>query len=886
MSSEEDIKAKEAARASRSNQPGAVSVASEEASRFDQRISEKLGDDEAAAAPGRTRKLESMESDGMAKQAASTATPASKPGAVEAPGGVLALDQLERDLSAKANGPSSAPRQLEDMEAELLAKRQGMATAPATSPGAVAATSNSLESLESDVVAKQQAAGAQPLSQMEQDILQKQRGSPASFPGVVASGSSLSQLEQDVVAKQGGGSVVVGAAVPGALAVTQLEQDIAAKSGAVTGGTQSGLGAQSGLSSLEDAVVAKSNSQPARSGRSGLASLEDAIARKNQREPSAASTNLDALESSVAQKNISGGIIAGGMAATSTGDGGFTTTDLGQMEADVIAKNGGAPNGDSPLMKAGEDMKDPEPEQAPPKHEDGPDVEYGVFDPEDEGGLAVALPVAEEEDPYIQSAVEYDPDAKPPIYRRRRFRLYAFLGFFALVAVAVGAVIGIVLSGNSSSSDDAEAEEDPVRVRIERLVGAEALDDPGSPYEQAYLWMKYNDTLGVEPNDPNFVQRFALVSFYYATTVDEPWNTCNPPEDDEEDNCIYRHLVGLPSSYQDFPWIRWLTPTKECEWAGIYCDDDSNQLRAIELHGNNLNGEWPESLKLLPFLQSISLPWGSLSGPLPADVAELDHLVSIEAQYNDWTGPIPREWFESRQLVRLNLAGCKLSGTIPPSVGQAKDLRALYLQSNDITGQIPPEIGQATNLAFLYLNKNALTGTIPETISDMSSLERFYVQKNDLNGTLPMKMGDCTNLLDIRVHQQLNGNLAGDIPESLYTLEKLFRLDIRDNKFTGSLSSRVGDLESLIELRLAGNRMTGVLPSSVGDLLALRTLDFQGALMNITGSIPTQMCERRGALGLQTLSANCKADATGFLEVECAEECACTCCDPEGMDCD
>ena len=44
----------------------------------------------------------------------------------------------------------------------------------------------------------------------------------------------------------------------------------------------------------------------------------------------------------------------------------------------------------------------------------------------DSAGLAVATAIADDEEPdYVYNAVEYDPDAKPPLHKNRRFRAYA-----------------------------------------------------------------------------------------------------------------------------------------------------------------------------------------------------------------------------------------------------------------------------------------------------------------------------------------------------------------------------------------------------------------------------------------------------------------------------
>ena len=94
------------------------------------------GSKEAASAS----QLENLQADVMAKQGTRNSAPATKPGAF-AEGGGGTLTQLERDIAAKSSGP--APRamlgqgqQLEELEeACVVAKRQRRPAAPATTPG-------------------------------------------------------------------------------------------------------------------------------------------------------------------------------------------------------------------------------------------------------------------------------------------------------------------------------------------------------------------------------------------------------------------------------------------------------------------------------------------------------------------------------------------------------------------------------------------------------------------------------------------------------------------------------------------------------------------------------------------------------------------------------
>ena len=230
------------------------------------------------------------------------------------------------------------------------------------------------------------------------------------------------------------------------------------------------------------------------------------------------------------------------------------------------------------------------------------DLEYGVYDDDDgphssnpnaHKGLAVAFAVQEDgEDMYIPSAVEFDPDAKPPAYKNRRFRLYACLVIIVVIVGTITASVGITLTQPSQQTNTGNivpGEELPyratlgIRDSIERIVGGEKLDDINSPYRKALDWIQDVDPLTLTPNDENFLQRYLAVYFYYATSIKHPWSGgCNPPVNGEDESCLYKRLSSLdPVTYTDIPWQRWLTKQFECNWAGIYCDD-AGQIRSLE----------------------------------------------------------------------------------------------------------------------------------------------------------------------------------------------------------------------------------------------------------------------------------------------------------------
>ena len=213
-----------------------------------------------------------------------------------------------------------------------------------------------------------------------------------------------------------------------------------------------------------------------------------------------------------------------------------------------------------------------------------PDVEYGVYEPNEEG-LAVAVAVADEDDDvFIPAAVEYDPDAKPPLHRNRRFRLYGFLAFFALVACAVGATVGIVLSKDDGKVELHPRERLGIRELVERVVGQDKLEGYDSPYKKAVNWIIYDDPTEPVPENTNFIQRYILAYFAFAMQGEEEWRSCGAPNvtKGQKDSCTWEELVNTnPIIYVTDPRYRWLSGGDECEWAGIRCDLNK-QVRAIE----------------------------------------------------------------------------------------------------------------------------------------------------------------------------------------------------------------------------------------------------------------------------------------------------------------
>ena len=224
--------------------------------------------------------------------------------------------------------------------------------------------------------------------------------------------------------------------------------------------------------------------------------------------------------------------------------------------------------------------------------------------PSDLDKLAVARAVqdGDEEDPdedaFLPSAIEYDPDAKPPLLKNRRFRLYGGLACVLGLALIAG-LVAFFVSGSDEpkvivQADGSENGPSPppstsreglgIQSQLELVVGKEQLEDPTSHYFLAMDWLLHEDPMQLVPSSPNLIQRYLMALFHLQTSEENGWLSCAYDETAaQESDCIYKRLVAVrPLQYLDVPWSKWMSGIHECSWAGVVCDD-RNQTASISL---------------------------------------------------------------------------------------------------------------------------------------------------------------------------------------------------------------------------------------------------------------------------------------------------------------
>lgn len=160
-------------------------------------------------------------------------------------------------------------------------------------------------------------------------------------------------------------------------------------------------------------------------------------------------------------------------------------------------------------------------------------------------------------------------------------------------------------------------------------------------------------------------------------------------------------------------------------------------------------------------------------------------------------------------------------------------------------------------------------------------LNELWLQHQPLKGPIPSELGKLSNFLfDLRLH---GTELEGTIPDEIFELKNMWRLDLYSANFTGTISTLVGKLQALDVLRLSNNRFTGQLPTEMESLLQLKSVWVDGNDFN--GTVPPGLCALRVPEGLEDLSADCLMDPiTGDTAVDC--ECCTHCCGDKGGICE
>ncbi|KAK4278586.1 hypothetical protein QN277_016415 [Acacia crassicarpa] len=146
---------------------------------------------------------------------------------------------------------------------------------------------------------------------------------------------------------------------------------------------------------------------------------------------------------------------------------------------------------------------------------------------------------------------------------------------------------------------------------------------------------------------------------------------------------IYYYILG--TNYWEAVFIE----NAMLNWKGedVKYDKNLGLMTAIDLSGNHLIGEIPNSLTSLVALASLNLSRNNLTGFIPKNMGKMKMLESLDLSSNSLSGEIPMSFSNLNFLSFLNLSFNNLSGEIPQTTQLQTFEASIYIGNHGLCGQ-------------------------------------------------------------------------------------------------------------------------------------------------------------------------------------------------------
>ncbi|KAM3218995.1 receptor-like protein 9DC3 [Capsicum annuum] len=263
----------------------------------------------------------------------------------------------------------------------------------------------------------------------------------------------------------------------------------------------------------------------------------------------------------------------------------------------------------------------------------------------------------------------------------------------------------------------------------------------------------------------------------------------------------------------------------------------SSSLRYLDLEYNKLQGDLPNSIFLLPNLETLRLSYNThLTVSMPKFNWSSSHsLRELELSSINISGGLPTSLGTLKALKLMKLSGCNLLGHIPESIRNLSQITQLDLSDNHLDGEIPDAFSNFQKLTSLSLENNAFIGPSPASLFNLTKLEHLSLRNNLLSGPLPPFTAIRLQNLE-RLYLSQN-SLNGSIPSWMNSLPTLSQLSLGRNRFSGPLPEF--KTNSLEWLDLSENQLNGSIPQSLRDLVNLNILTL--GHNNLSGKVGAEM---------------------------------------------
>lgn len=160
---------------------------------------------------------------------------------------------------------------------------------------------------------------------------------------------------------------------------------------------------------------------------------------------------------------------------------------------------------------------------------------------------------------------------------------------------------------------------------------------------------------------------------------------------------------------------------------------------------------------------------------------------------------------------------------------------SLDLSNNNLKGTVPQSIFQLQFLRKLVLSGNPVQLTF-EGIASAEKLIELHLDSTNLDS-----LSGISNSINLQVLDVADNNIGGTVPDEIYRISTLKKINLGHNSFSGQLKDIISGLKSLESLVLYHNQFTGRIPAEIGDLINLEVLNL--AENNFDGTIPAELNE-------------------------------------------
>ncbi|PSS08146.1 LRR receptor-like serine/threonine-protein kinase precursor [Actinidia chinensis var. chinensis] len=142
-----------------------------------------------------------------------------------------------------------------------------------------------------------------------------------------------------------------------------------------------------------------------------------------------------------------------------------------------------------------------------------------------------------------------------------------------------------------------------------------------------------------------------------------------------------------------------------------------------------------------------------------------------------------------------------------------------------------------TDSNVLVVSSLLRDGPIPSTIFNLSSLESISLQSNTLSGNFPLDL--CKHLPVLQELVLGNNKFTGSLQSRICNCTLLKLLDLSENYFAGFIPQEISHLHNLQWLDMSKNSLSGRIPSNIFNISTLEMLDL--AMNNLSGYLPSSI---------------------------------------------